>query len=109
MVAQGAGGPVAAAQAQQATALSPAGYAALDAVYVASLPLDGSPSAAERSELRRACDSLDPGDRLLAIMRTACLTSLQALTLSRAYARCSTPTGCLRATRSLRVLLSRRW
>jgi len=48
VVALGAWGQVAAAQAQQAAGLSPARYAALDAVYVASLPLDGNPTAAER-------------------------------------------------------------
>jgi hypothetical protein len=95
------------AQAQQAAALSPARYVAVDAVFFASLPLDGNPTAAERAELLRVCDALDRGDPLLAVTRTSCLAALQAIAPSRAFARCSTRRGCLRSARRLRILLSR--
>jgi hypothetical protein len=107
VVAVLAAGATALALAQQPTVLSPARFAALDAVLFASLPLDGNPTAAHEAELRRVCDALDRTDSLLAAVRAACLTSLEAIAPARAYARCRTRLGCLRSARSLRIVLSR--
>ncbi len=64
-------------------------------------------SLAGGAALLRACDALDRGDELLAATRATCLTSLQALDPGRAFARCSSRRGCLRAARRLRIVLSR--
>jgi len=100
-------GAAAGTHAQAPGALPPARYAALDAVYVASLPLDGQPTPAQEAELRRVCEALDRSDRLLAALGGSCLRSLEAIAPARAYARCETRRGCLRTARRLRIALSR--
>jgi hypothetical protein len=99
--------PAAAAQAQAAAVLSPGRFAALDAVYVASLPLDRNPTRAQVAELRRVCEAVDRRDRLLAVERTSCLTGVDAIGPSQAFARCSARRACVRAARALRIVLRR--
>ncbi|HEV7805667.1 MAG TPA: hypothetical protein VGO80_07615 [Solirubrobacteraceae bacterium] len=99
--------PAAQARAQDAAGLSPARFAALDAVYVASLPLDRNPTSAQVAELRRVCDALDRSDRLLAVERASCLTGVDVVGPSKAFARCTARRGCRRAVRTLRVVLRR--
>jgi hypothetical protein len=95
------------AQAQDARGLTPARFAALDAVYVASLPFDRNPTLAQVAELRRVCEAVDRGDRLLAVERTSCLTAVDVVRPTQAYARCTARRACLRAARALRIVLRR--
>jgi hypothetical protein len=95
------------ALAQHPAGLSPARFAALDSVLFASLPLDRNPTPDEVAELRRACVALDRADRLLAAAQKSCLTGVDAVAPSQAFAGCGTRRGCLRTARALRIVLRR--
>lgn len=94
-----------AARAQE-PALSAARFAALDSVYTMTVMLEDTPSAAVLGVARRVCEALDRNDRLLAVMRTACLTQLKSSAAGEAFASCQTPRGCRRATRRWRIVFS---
>jgi len=79
-----------AAQAQEPGRLSPARFAAFDAVYAAFVALDHDATAAETADVRRACDALDRDDRLLAATRTACLATLKLSPARAGFAACET-------------------
>ena len=93
----------AAVQAQPSASLSPARYAAFDAMYTAIAAFEESPTPAATADVRRVCNALDRGDRLLAVTRRLCLASLKIFPAAEAYGACDTRTGCRRAARRLRI------
>jgi hypothetical protein len=79
--------------------LTPAQFAAVDAVYVAFGTFEDGATTAERVATRAACNALGSTDALLSSLRRACLPQLrigQALGQSN---RCKGRTACLLAAR----------
>lgn len=92
-----------------AAPLSPARYAAIDAVYVAFLPFDGEhkASSAELSAARAACGALDAGDPLLGPFRRSCNATVRSLRATDAFVECTSRRRCLRAARTAHATLGR--
>ena len=99
-------GTASAASAQVSGTLSPARFAAFDTMYTALVTYEDYPSPAALAEARRVCDALDRSDRLLAITRRGCRTSLKSVPAFEAYAACETRRGCRTAARRLRIVLN---
>ena len=96
-----------AADAQQSAGLSSARYGALDSVYTAFVALEDRGTSTAAADVRRVCDGLDRGDRLLASQRTACLAALKLAPARTSFAACQTPRGCSRGARRVRIAYTR--
>lgn len=94
-----------AAHAQASDPLSPARYAAIDAIKTAYVQLPDSPTASDFADVRRVCDALDRTDRLLALARTGCRTTVRILAAADVLSTCQTALGCSRAAGRLAVAL----
>lgn len=96
-----------AAASAQAT-LTPAQFAAIDAVYGAFAAFDDGDgaTAGDRSAARAACTALGSGDALLAALRRACSGQLKVGAALGATARCEGRTSCLLGVRRVRRALS---
>lgn len=92
-----------------AAPLSPARYAAIDAVYVAFLPFDGEhkASSAELSAARAACGALDAGDPLLGPFRRSCNATVESFRALDGFVGCRSRQRCLRAARAAHAAVGR--
>lgn len=88
------------------TLLTPAQFAALDAVFTTQIPLESTASAREYADARRACRALDSADPLLGPVRKACNSVLAVSRTADAFAACRTPLGCLRTARAGRIAIT---
>lgn len=96
-------GAVFAPAASAQTPLTPAQFAALDAVYTTQSKLDGKTSVKDYAAARSACRGLDSADPLLGATRKTCIASVSASKASDAFAACRTAVGCLRTARATRI------
>lgn len=95
------------AAANAAGTLTPMTFAAFDAVYTTSIPLErGTPTAGQYGAARAACRGLDAADPRLGFNRRACTASAGMLKGLTAFERCRTPLGCLRSARTARMQAS---
>lgn len=96
-----------AASAQTTSPLSAARYTVFDTGYTLSIPLDDGGTAADVAKLRAFCETIDVTDPLLAVQREGCLLGIDLNDDGMATADCSSRAGCLRATRSFRVKVTK--
>ena len=98
--------PAANAQAPQ-TPLTPAQFAAIDAVFTTQIPLSREkPSAKHFAAARGACRALDSADPLLGALRKACTASVDVVKPINQFAACRSALGCVRTARRARIALT---
>lgn len=84
----------------QAT-LTPAQFAAIDAIYVAFAAFEDGATTAERVAARAACTALDRADALLLALRRACYPQLRIGQAIGQAQRCKGRRSCLLAVRAV--------
>ena len=88
------------------TALTPAEFAAIDAVYATFAAFDDGATTAERSAARAACTGLGSATAMLSGLRRACNAQLRVGPALVAVERCKGRTSCLLGVRRVKRALT---